>query len=116
MLTNFPGLETETVVIANGASLSSEADLKGRKLVGILMPASWTAATITFQSRPTAAHTATNVYDAGTERSIAVDASRFHMVDIEDWMGVRFLAIRSGTAGAAVNQGAERTLTLVLQP
>jgi hypothetical protein len=35
---------------------------------------------------------------------------------IGDWVGVRFLKIRSGTAGTPVNQAAARTLTLVVQP
>jgi hypothetical protein len=45
-----------------------------------------------------------------------VAASRYLAQAIGDWVGVRFLRIRSGTAGTPVNQGGARTITLVVQP
>ena len=108
-------LETKTVTIASGASLSGAVDLGGRKLVAIVMPSGWTAAALTFQASVDGANYY-NVYDGSTERSVAVDADYYSMLAIGDYVGVRYLKVRSGTAASAVNQGADRTLTLVLQP
>jgi hypothetical protein len=35
---------------------------------------------------------------------------------MEDWLGVRFLKLRSGTAATPVDQTAARTFTLIIQP
>ena len=108
-------VETKTAVIANGASLSGDVDLGGRKLVAIVMPGTWTAASLTFQASPDGVNFF-NVYDGATERALTVAASYYSALNIADWVGIRWLKVRSGTAGSAVNQVAERTLTLVIQP
>ena len=108
-------IETTTATIDNGASLSGVVDLGGRKLVAIVMPASWTAASLTFQASPDNV-TYYNVYDGSTERTLAVAASYYSALAIGDWVGFRYLKIRSGTAASAVNQGGARVLTLVIQP
>ncbi len=43
------GLATFTATIPSGQSLSAEVDLGANSLVGIAMPAAWTAADLTFQ-------------------------------------------------------------------
>lgn len=106
---------TQTALIANGASLSSVIDLGAGKLVAIQMPAAWTAAALTFQ----ASIDGTNyfdVYDTSTERNYTVAASRMLVLQLPDWVGIKYLKIRSGTSGTPVNQGADRTLTLLVQP
>lgn len=108
-------VETATVTIANGASLSGAVDLGGRKLVAIDMPAAWTAASLTFQASVDGV-TYDDIYDGATERSLTVAASRYLMQNIGDWVGMRWFRIRSGTAGTPVNQGAARIITLVVQP
>jgi hypothetical protein len=108
-------VETTTVTIANGASLSGAVDLKGRKLVAIIMPASWTAASLTFQGSVNDTDYF-NVYDGATERALIVAASYYSALNIGDWVGFRYLKIRSGTAASAVNQGGARVITLVVQP
>jgi hypothetical protein len=108
-------IETATATIANGASLSGVVDLGGRKLVAIVMPGTWTAASLTFQASPDGV-TYYNVYDGATERALVVAASYYSALNIGDWVGFRYLKIRSGTAASAVNQAAERVLTLVMQP
>ena len=40
------------VTISNGQSLSPQANLGNKLLVGIQMPAVWTAAALTFQASP----------------------------------------------------------------
>lgn len=110
-------IETVTVTIANGASLSDEADVgEGRVLVGILMPAAWTAASMTFQAGAVSGALG-NLYDEyGTEVEYTVDASRYVAVDIPTFASARYVKVRSGTSGTPVNQAAERTITLVTRP
>lgn len=108
-------IETTTVTIANGESLSGAIDLGGRKLAGIVMPASWTAAALTFQASPDGVNYF-NVYDNATERSLTVAASYYSALTPSSWTSIRWVKLRSGTAGSAVNQGGARVLTLVVQP
>lgn len=108
-------VETTTVTIENGGSLSGAVDLGGRKLVAIVMPDTWTAAALTFQASPDGTNFF-NVYDGPTERNLTVAASYYSALNIADWVGIRWLKIRSGTAASAVNQAGDRTLTLVIQP
>ena len=108
-------VETTTVTIANGASLSGAVDLGGRKLVGIIMPDTWTAAGLTFQGSIDGTNFF-NVYDGSSERTVNVAASYYSALALSDWVGFRWIKIRSGTAASAVNQAAERVLTLVVQP
>lgn len=99
--------------IAEAASLSEAVDMTGYALVGISMPAGWTAADITFQAGSTP-DTLLSVYDhAGTEVAIVTAASRYVTLDAAALVSIKHLKIRSGTAGTPVNQVAARTLTLV---
>ena len=108
-------VETTTVVIENGASLSGAVDLGGRKLVGIIMPDAWTAASLTFQGSVDGTNFF-NVYDGTTERALVVAANYYSALAIGDWVGFRWVKLRSGTAGTPVNQAGARTITLVVQP
>lgn len=99
--------------IANGTSLSATVDIGGTTLAGIVMPAAWDAANLTFQ----ASHDGTsfnNLYDAlGGEKTVTAAASRFIALDPADFAGVRYLKLRSGTSGTPVNQTVNRTVTLL---
>lgn len=107
---------TADVTIANGGSLSGAIDLAGRTAIRLLMPAAWTAAVLTLQFSPDGV-TYNNVYDSfGTEYTIQAAASRAILLVPADFLGVRYLKLRSGTAGAAVNQGADRAITVVSRP
>ncbi len=113
-------LQTCQVVIDNGAALSDAVDLGGHTLVGIRMPAAWTAAVMTFQAAdPTGAGAGTfyEVYDSdGNDREYTVTASDYIPVDPGLWLGVQHLKVRSGTAASPVNQGAERVVILLVRP
>ena len=106
--------------IAASASLSDTIDLgctqTNERVVAIIMPAAWTAASMTFQ-RGISSSAMANVYDdAGNEVTLTVDASRHVVLDNDvskNLTNVRFLAIRSGTSGSAVNQGAQRLIEVV---
>lgn len=107
---------TVAASIAAGQSLSGVISGSGMDLVGIQMPAAWTAAGITFQISGDGV-TYGNVYDdAGTEVAITGPAAgRYVAIGTSTKLlrGVRFLKVRSGTSGAAVNQVAAAALMLV---
>lgn len=110
-------LASATATIANGASLSGAVTLDGA-LVGILMPAAWTAASLSFA----ASLDGTNFFPvvdgiSGTEYSLTVAAGQFiAMEQLGLMVGVRQVKLQSGTSPAPVNQGAARVLTLVSAP
>ena len=100
--------------IANGASLTSAIHLDRNTVLGIGIPASWTAADLTFQG------SMDNVtyYDlrnaAGVELQVPVtagDGISFHPDDFRAWL---YLKIRSGTSATPVNQGADRVLDVAI--
>jgi len=105
------------VTIANGESLSAAANLDRLALVGIVMPSGWTAADLTFQACETYDGTYVDIYDTGgNEVTVTTAASRWIAIAPQDFLSARFLKVRSGGAGAAVNQAADRTITLILRP
>lgn len=104
-----------TALILSGQSVSSDIRVDG-KLVGILIPSAWTAAALTFQGSVDGS-TFANIYDDGTERTIAsanVAVDRFLWLNLANWLPFSHIRIRSGTAAAAVNQAADRSLILAL--
>jgi len=108
------------VNIASGSSLSGEVLLdnsvpRGKRLFAIVMPSSWTAANLTFQASIDGT-TYNNLYDYnGSEVTVTAAASRYIVLDPLTFAGVAGVKIRSGTSGTPVNQGADRTLTLVVR-
>jgi hypothetical protein len=102
-----------TATIANGASLSDAVNLQGGRLVAIVMPAAWTAGDLTFQASADGT-TFNNVYDEDdAEVVVEAAASRHIILNPGVWLGIRQIKVRSGTSGAAVNQGGARLITLV---
>ena len=113
-------MDQTNVVIANGESLSGEIDLQHFLPCGVIMPSAWTAASLTFagaaddgSGNPGTFVAITN--DAGVEYTVTVAASKAVMIDPARLAGVRYVKIRSGTSSAAVNQGAARTLSVILR-
>lgn len=106
---------TRTVTIANGASLSGEVDLGDMLLVGITMPAAWTAADLSYAVATAAGGTFNPATDAaGAELSLTVAASKYVSLAPTSIRGARFMKFRSGTSAVPVNQAAERIVTLHL--
>jgi len=106
-------IETQTVTIASGTALSPEVTLGEKTLVGIVMPAGWDAAALTFQATPDDVNFGGLCTSAGAEVSFAPAAGQFIVVDPTLWRGVTGIKLRSGTSASPVNQTANRTLTLV---
>lgn len=106
-----------TATIANNASLSGAVDMGTNRLFAIVMPSSWTTANLTFQVSADGANYYDLYDDAGTEVTFTAAASRvIQNTNPGRWLGFRFLKIRSGTTGTAVNQGGARTITIIGVP
>jgi hypothetical protein len=105
-----------TATIASGGSLSDVVRCPGGKAwAAIQMPASWTAANLTFQ----VSLNGTTFYDLyddlGIEVTVTAGATRTIRLVAGDWWAAPWMKIRSGTTGTPVAQGAERLLTLFWQ-
>jgi len=109
-------LTSFSTTIAEGESLSSSVNLGGGlTLVGISMPAAWTAAPLTFQASRYGS-TFIDVYDAaGVELQVAAAANRYIVLDPALWVGVWYLKLRSGTSAAPVAQAAARSPILIVK-
>lgn len=107
----------ETVTIASGASLSGALNIASRNFFGIIMPSSWTSASLTFQGSFDGT-TYYNLYDeGGNEVTFTVAASRYVIISTPaKFLGLKKLKIRSGTSGSAVNQGGDRTIGVIVIP
>lgn len=103
-----------TAQIANGASVSGTFDFgTDQRPCRIIMPGTWTTADLTVQTSIDGA-TWNNLHDVyGTEYTIKAAASRSINLPIADFLGVRYMRLRSGTSGSPVNQAAERSITIV---
>jgi hypothetical protein len=108
-----PQQVTTAVLIASGTSLSAAIALGQSTLVGIAMPAGWDAAALTFQVSVDGGTTFLEMQSASAVISYTAAASQYIAVDPTLWRGVNTIKVRSGTSGVAVNQTADRTLTLV---
>ena len=111
-----PAPTTVSGSISNGASLSAGIAIRGA-LSSVLLPSAWTTASITFQGSVDGGTTYADIYDAGTERTIAsanVVGGRLLALSLNEWIGFTHIKIRSGTSATPVNQGAARTFALGL--
>lgn len=99
--------------IANGASLSAAVNIGEKVAIGILMPAAWDAANMTFQGSVDGA-SFSNVYDSsGNELTVTAAASRYIYLDPTVFVGLNQIKVRSGTNATPVVQTAARALTIV---
>lgn len=102
--------------IASGQSLSSAIDIGGTTMLAIIMPSAWTAASITFQVSNDGSNFSDLYNSGGSEVSVTVAASKAIQLDALQFLGWRYIKLRSGTAAAAVNQAASRSLQLLVKP
>lgn len=116
---SLPSLRNHPVIIQAGQSLSAAINVGEREVVGILIPAGWTAANLTFQANHDGESAFLNVHDsAGTELTVTAAASRY-IAFTESirtaFEGIRNLKVRSGTAGTPVNQASSITIQLLVK-
>jgi hypothetical protein len=111
-------LESTTVVIAQGASLSAAAFLAPKVLCGIVIPATWVTAGLTFQASGDGGITFGELLDetatAKSVSSVAGGAYTEIAVDPTKWRGISCIKVRSGTAASPVAQSAVGGVTLTL--
>lgn len=111
--TDRAALTVNPVTIAAAASLSDAADLDGRGVLFLEMPAAWTAAALTFQASSDGV-TYQNVYDqSGQELTVQAAAARTITLDTSTLPSVGYLKVRSGTSAAPVVQAADRIVRIV---
>ena len=102
--------------ILNGQSQSQEIDLGESQLVGLVMPATWTAANLTILAASSPGGTFNPLHDeGGTEITITAAAARQISISSAKLQGARFIKVRSGTSGAPVNQAADRQIQLLVK-
>jgi len=109
------------VIIASGASLSGPVDLQGATLVGIEMPDTWTAASITLQAKSDPASATffeAQRVDALNGAAVAIQfnvaqAIYYSIINVRDLSALRYVKVRSGTSGTPVAQAAERSFYLI---
>jgi len=80
------------------------------------MPDSWSTANLTLQASADGTNYHNLYQDDGTEYTVSAAASRHIILNPAEFAGIRFLKLRSGTSSSAVNQAADRTITLVVRP
>ena len=105
------------VTIDAGQSLSPAVEVRFDELVGVGFPSAWTAAGLTFQVSVDGV-TYRDLYSTSAEFAIAsaaAGANRQVALNPLDMAGVRFLKVRSGTAGTPVVQAAARDLDLIVR-
>lgn len=111
----------QIATIANGASLSASVAMgQQRTLVGLMTPSAWTAAAISFDVSMDDSTYGALYDDLGTEvvipsASIATAAVRSFSLDPRNFIGWKYVKVRSGINGTTVNQGAARSVTLVFR-
>lgn len=108
----FP-ISQPTATILDGESLSNAVSIGHGRLVGIVVPASWTTAVITFQGSADG----TNFYDMYDSQGaeITCQAASSVYITIDDAAVGPWLKLRSGTTGSPTTQSGDIALTLVVQ-
>lgn len=97
--------------IANGASLSGILNVWPNAVNAVIMPATWTAASLTFQGSMDGVNFFDLFNDAGVEYEIPALVSQSIILNVP--LPFPYIKVRSGTTGTPVNQGAARSISLV---
>lgn len=105
------------VVMADEGNLSAAADLIGGTLVGIYAPA-MTSAALTFQGSPDGTVAYGDVQNKdGEVATQATTGAKYFGLEPVDFIGLRYIKVRSGTSGSPVTQSSgPLTFYLVSMP
>lgn len=102
--------------IANGAALSNQVNLFGRRPTRISLPAGWDAAALTFLTSTDGTNFRPLHDWNGSEVNLAAatmdTGGREIVLNPDLFTGVRAIQLRSGTAATPVNQTAQRAITI----
>lgn len=111
--------QSQSATIAAGASESTVIDAVGSKLMGIIMPAAWTAADITFLVCDTENGTFRPLHDDLKVEAKITSPAVNEAYALDTLAGVlapwRFIKLRSGTKAAAVVQVAQAVIKVSLE-
>ena len=109
-------LYAQTVTIASGASTSEWIAPQGKALIGIQMPAAWTAAKIAINAG-VSPNSLGQVYDnAGNRAAVTVAASEFIAIPLDSAVFAPYLSLSSvDGSGNPVNQGQDAVIILLLR-
>jgi hypothetical protein len=101
---------------AGQALADQPVPLEGFLLVGIALPTPWEGGALTYRVGLDP-QVLRDFYRAdGTEIAHVAAANRHLLVVPEDFAGVPYLQLRSGTAALPVVQSADRTVLLIVRP
>lgn len=104
---------------AGATGLSAAVGIGGKTLVGIVIPAGWVTASLSFQASGDGGLTFGELLDeTATAKSVSSIAGGVYTViavDPTKWRGINEIKVRSGTSGAAVNQTGAPTLLLLVR-
>ncbi len=108
-----PDLWRLPIAIPSGQSATETIDLNGAGLVGLILPTSWTSASVTIQVAASAEGTLRDLYDDRGEE-VQLPARPGSALHAKEFMNVwQFVKFRSGKGASHVNQEAERTIWLL---
>lgn len=103
----------------NSSLAAAGVDIGSAKCIGLIMPAAWTTADLTFQVCATLGGTYSNLMDAtGAEVTVPVAVNGAYTISnatqalLAPW---RYIKVRSGTAASAVSQADVRSITFVVK-
>ena len=121
---------TATATIANGAATSDAVQVLFREVVGIVIPSAWTAAGVAFTMSPDGGTTYYPVKrpEVGTTNApipvknlellaadIPTGTATFIPLPAEWFKGATHIKVLSQTTGSGVNQGAARSVLVVMR-
>lgn len=112
------------LVIPNGTARTNKLDLRAHELVALVMPADWTAASVSFEARLAPRNESDRLTDAAPWQAVTDSAGAAITLTVaEDQYIVLTSAHLCAVYGlsqarivASANQGAERTLIAILAP
>jgi len=110
MLVALGSLISVSAQIANTVQESGVISTAGLSLCGIQFPAAFTGTAVTFEAATSAAGPFVPVYNAAGALSYTVAQGQYVAINPQDFQGISFLKIKSGSA-----EGALRTLVCSLK-
>lgn len=113
-------IDIVTANIAAGQSLSAEADIGNKSIVGIYIPANWTTAGLSFQASIDGGATWAELFDGTLATAAAITVSSITggtalalAMDPTKLRGFNAIKVRSGTSGSPVNQTNAVAISLI---
>jgi hypothetical protein len=110
-----PDVNTFPAAIASGQSLSGQVNIGSWVLCGIVVPSTWTTASISLQASPDGGTTWAELYDTGGNPigANSVSGGAYVALSPTALRGVQSVKVRSGSAASPVNQTSSVTMQLV---